>query len=182
MRRMITYVVVWLVAGATAVTLASVAVSTVGNQVTGSRPSPFSAEEVRAELAGEDETTTTAPASDTTTTSPPGASPPTTGGPAATVRQAPPTTAAPTQPAEIRTYNLVGGTATLRFEPSGVTVQEATPKPGFSVEVEPDGSNGWQVTFDSESHRSRVEGWWDGAPQDEVDEEDKGDEGGDGDG
>lgn len=175
MRRMITYVAVWLIAGATAVTLASVAVSTVGNQVTGSRPSPFSADEVRAELAGGDETTTTAPPDGTATTLPPVATSTTAGGSPTTAPHVPTTTTAPAMPAEIRTYNLIGGTATLRFEPSGVTVQEATPKPGYSVEIEPDESNGWQVTFDSESHRSRVEGWWAGGPQDEVDEEDKGD-------
>lgn len=179
MRRILTYVAVWLVAGATAVTLASLAVSTVGNQVTGSRPSPFSADEVRAELAVEDETTTTGSAGATTTTLPPSVTSPTTGGSPTTAPQVPSTTAVPAQPAEIRTYNLIGGTATLRFEPSGVTVQEATPKPGYSVEVEPDDSNGWQVTFDGESHRSRVEGWWDGGPQDQVEERDDSDDSGD---
>lgn len=71
---------------------------------------------------------------------------------------------------ETRTYALVGGTVSLRFEPSGVTVAFANPAGGFDVEVEEEHGNGVRVEFESESHRSRVTGWWDGGPRDEVDD------------
>lgn len=70
--------------------------------------------------------------------------------------------------AETRTYALVGGTAALRFAPSGVSVLYATPKPGFTVETEPEHVNGFRVEFESDAHRSRVAGWWEGGPQDRT--------------
>ena len=76
-----------------------------------------------------------------------------------------------------RTYNLVGGSATLRFTPSGVSVVLADPKPGFSADVDDDGGR-VRIRFESDSHRSQVEGWWDGGPRDEVRED--GDEDGHG--
>lgn len=84
---------------------------------------------------------------------------------------APPSTATTTPPASTRTYNLVGGSAALRFSPSGVTVEYATPKPGFQVEIEPEHGNGVKVEFRSSSHRSRVDGWWENGPVDRVREE-----------
>lgn len=184
MRKTITYVAVWFAAGVGAVTLGTAAVSLVGNQVTGSRPAPLSADEVRSELSGDaGSATTTSPDASTTSTVPPGGSTSTTrvepttstsapsgpGGTTPTTLRTPSTQ--PTSQPETRTYSLEGGTATLRFEASGVTVQEATPRPGYSVEVEPDHGNGWQVRFDSASHKSTVEGWWDAGPRDEVREE-----------
>ncbi len=162
----------WLLVGAAAVGATTVAVRMVGDQVTGSRPAPLSATQVREELAAQvtsttsatgagGESTTTAP----TTTAP---SPVTTGPPPSTVA---PATTAPAAPAEVRTYQLVGGTASLRFSAAGVEVVSATPNAGFGVEVEPEHGNGVQVEFESEGHRSRVDGWWAGGPQDEVREE-----------
>lgn len=126
-------------------------------------------------------TTTTAPArrptATTSTTRPP--TPPTTrpSGPAAQPSPAPqPTPPAPGGPSpspattgETRTYNLVGGSATLRFSPSGVSLVWADPNPGFQVEVDRSDDH-LRVRFDSDTHRSEVEGWWDGGPQDRVDE------------
>jgi hypothetical protein len=66
----------------------------------------------------------------------------------------------------------VGGTATLRFSVDGVEVVVATPNAGYSVEISDTHSNGVGVEFDSDGHRSRVEGWWESGPQDEVREED----------
>lgn len=181
MRRTITYVAVWFAAGIGAVTLGSAAVSLVGNQVTGSRPAPLSADEVRSELSDDaGSTTTTASDGSTTSTTPPGGATvttrpgptPTTSAPSGTNGTTPTTTTPEPAPLpETRTYSLEGGTATLRFEATGVTVVEATPRPGYSVEVEPTHDNGSQVEFRSDNHRSRVEGWWDDGPRDEVREE-----------
>lgn len=82
------------------------------------------------------------------------------------------TTTAPSSGAtETRTYNLVGGSTTLRFSPAGVTVVVANPNQGFSADVDHSGGGRVRVRFDSDSHRSQVEAWWDGGPRDEVREE-----------
>lgn len=175
------FVVAWFAAGAVSVALATVGVSMVGNQVTGSRPSPLSAEEVRRELVGDDATTTTTLPDDGTTSVPPGSATTTTPSAPRTTTptsrpsgSAGPATTAPTTlpeaPPETRTYVLVGGTATLQFASSGVTVTDATPNAGYSVSIEPEHTNGFSVDFRSEDHRSRVKGWWDGGPRDEVEE------------
>lgn len=168
MRRSALLVLAWLAGGLLAVALASAAVGRVGNQVTGDRPAPLSAADVRDELAAE------ATASTTATTAPvpaPGEAPATTSSTAPPVTTAEPTTA-PTvaPPEETRTYPLIGGTATIRFSPAGVSVVAANPNPGFSVEVEPH-DGGVEVSFRGESHRSEVQAWWSGGPQDTVDEE-----------
>lgn len=173
MRRTPLYLAAWVAAGLGAVALTSVAVGQVGNQVTGSRPAPFSEAEVQAALEAETSTTATTVA-DTPSSTPTTAAPSTTTTAApvttTTAPSAPTTTAAPT---ETRTFTLVGGTATLRFGPGGVTVVTATPNSGFSVQVEPadDHSGGVEVEFRSEAHRSKVEGWWDGGPRSETSEE-----------
>lgn len=161
-------VLAWALGGLLAVGVASAAVGRVGNQVTGDRPSALSAAEVQDELAAEASTSTstiaTIPSSTTSTTSSTPASPTT------TVAGPTPTTASAS---ETRTYPLIGGTVTLRFSPSGVTVVVATPNPGYDVEVEPYGPNGVEVEFENATHRSKVEAWWDGGPQDEVEERDE---------
>jgi hypothetical protein len=58
----------------------------------------------------------------------------------------------------------------VRFSPTGVTVLVATPKPGFTAEVEGEGS-GVKVEFESETHKSRLDAWWDGGPRAEVRED-----------
>jgi cytoskeletal protein RodZ len=149
-RRPAVLVAAWALAGIVAVLLASAAVGRVGNEVTGSRPAPLSAADVQAELAAESSTSVpTSSTSSTTSEASPGE---------------------PSGPTETRTYQLVGGTATLRFQPAGVTVVSATPNPGFAVEVEPQG-NGVEVSFRSGSHRSKVEAQWSAGPHDEVEEE-----------
>jgi hypothetical protein len=60
----------------------------------------------------------------------------------------------------------------LRFAPTGVTVVVASPNAGYAVDVEGTHGNGVRVEFRSEEHRSRVEGWWDGGPQDDTEEQD----------
>jgi hypothetical protein len=146
----------------------------VRGQVTGSRPAPLSAAQVEDELAsaGDGTTTTTGSTSSTTSTS----APPATATPTTTASGPGPTTTTTTRPAapsaSSKTYDMVGGTATLRFSAAGVTVLAATPKPGFSVDVSSAHGNGVRVEFESDDHRSRVDAWWDGGPQDEVREDD----------
>jgi cytoskeletal protein RodZ len=165
-RRTVLLVGAWLVGGAAAVGAASLGVSRVGDEVTGNRPTPLSAAEVREELAAAPATTTTSPSPVTTATT----TPTTTTTTIVVAPQQQPTTT--TEAVETRTYALVGGTATLRFAPSGVTVVAAAPNPGFSVETSPEHGNGIRVEFDSDDHRSRVTGWWENGPRDEVREED----------
>lgn len=174
MRKTVTYVAAWFLAGVAAVALASLGVSMVSRQVTSSRPAPLSADQVREELAstgdgpGAGVTTTTAPPGPTTTAGPGTTSTTTGGGGVTTTTAAPPPPAAATT----RTYDLVGGTATLRFSAEGVTVVVATPKAGFSVDVSESHGDGARVELERDDHRSRVDAWWDGGPQDEVREED----------
>lgn len=177
MRRTIGFVVLWFVAGAVATTVAWLGVSTVSDQLagSGSHPDPLSDDEISAELAGTASSTTStsgpegggSSTSTTATTVPP----PTTttterSQPAVTTTVAPPAV----QPVT-RTYDLEGGTATLRFSPTGVTVVVASPAPGFTVDIGDSHGGGKRVEFESDSHRSRVDAWWDGGPQDEVRED-----------
>jgi hypothetical protein len=171
-RRTVLLVGAWLLVGAAAVGATTVAVRMVGDQVTGSRPAPLSATQVREELAARVTTSTTTTTGGDPTTS----APTTTPTPTTTTTSPPPSTGAPTttarpSAAEVRTYQLVGGTASLRFSAAGVVVVSATPAAGFDVEVEPEHGNGVQVEFESEGHRSRVDGWWADGPQDEVREQ-----------
>lgn len=186
MRRTVSYLAAWFLAGVVAVSLASAGVSMVGEQVTdSSRKAPLSAEQVREELAADAATTTTttsvAPTTTTeasTTTVAPGGSPSSgspgpSGGEAATTSTTPaPPPPPPRAAASTKTYNLVGGTATLRFSSTGVAIVAAVPNAGFSAKVSSAHDNGARVEFESADHRSRVDGWWDGAPRDEVREDD----------
>ena len=72
---------------------------------------------------------------------------------------------------EVRSYALVGGTTTLRFESGRVTVVSAEPAPGFVMDVEGDGTTEVRVEFEGQDHRSRLRGAWDGGPHDRVDED-----------
>ena len=176
-RRAVTYALAWLAAAAVAVTVAYQGVGVVTDRVTDDRPAALTADDLESLAAAPPDATTTiasavAPSSTpttlrttgTTVTDAPAPTTPTTAAPATT------TTTAPPEQAETRTYNLVGGSVALRFAASGVTVLWANPNAGFEVDVEPEG-NGVQVDFESESHRSRVEGWWDNGPVDRVRED-----------
>lgn len=116
-------------------------------------------------------TTSTMTTPTTTTTARPGGSSATT---STTQPVSPPPTTAPPAAAQpvTRSYDLEGGTTTLQLTPTGVTVVVATPAPGFTVEISDSHSGGKRVEFESDDHRSRVDAWWDGGPQDEVREDD----------
>ena len=47
----------------------------------------------------------------------------------------------------------------------------ATPAPGFTADIGEAHDGGARVEFESDDHRSRLDGWWDGGPQDEVRED-----------
>ena len=179
MRRTVVLTASWLAVAVVAVALAWQGVSVVGNQVTDERPPPLAASDIAQRLEGGTTTSTTAPETSgttvapaaTTSTSAAGALPGSSPAPTTTTAPAAPSPTPPPLAGETRTYNLVGGTASLRFEPSGVTVLFANPASGFSVSVEPEHGNGVSVEFESEGHESRVDGWWDGGPVDRVREE-----------
>lgn len=194
-RRTALFAVAWVVAAAASVLVASQGVALVGRQVTDRRPSPLSAAQIEDALADAEQTSTstsrpldatspTTPSSSSSSTSttsttvtgdstPPPAPGP---GPATstTTIRSTSTTAPPAAPdAETRTYSVEGGTVSLRFASTGVTVVFANPAAGFDVEVEPEHGNGVGVEFESETHRSRVDGWWEGGPVDRVREEER---------
>jgi hypothetical protein len=175
-RRTLTFVALWLAAGAAATTVARLGVSSVGDELAGnaSHPAPLSAEEITAEVAaGSTSTTSGAPSTEATTSTAPSDPGATTSATASTVTTTPTTTTTrpPAAVSTTRSYDLVGGNVTLRFSPSGVTVVVATPAPGFSVELGDSHGSGAKVEFEGEEHKSQVEGWWDDGPQDEVREE-----------
>jgi hypothetical protein len=146
----------WLVAAVVAVTISWQGVSVVADQVTNRRPARLSASEIERLLA-EVESSTTTIATETSAD-------------VSATSTAPPSTALDS---ETRTYNLLGGTASLRFGPGGVEVVFANPAPGFRVEVEAEHGNGVKVEFEADTHESRVDGWWDGGPMDRTREEPK---------
>jgi hypothetical protein len=160
-RRFLALGAAWVVAAAVAAGVAWAGIGVVGDQVTDERPAPLSASEVASRL---DEPT-------------PG---PTEPGPGSTTSTSTPSTSTPstTVAGETKTYNLTGGSVGVRFSPSGVTLLWATPLDGF--EVDTDVGERVRVEFESDTHESRLEAWWDGGPRDDVREDDPG--AGDGDG
>jgi hypothetical protein len=70
----------------------------------------------------------------------------------------------------VQTFELLGGTATVRFSPSAVEVLSAVPAAGFTAKVEPEGE-GTRVEFESADHRSRLDAWWGDRPRHEIDEQ-----------
>jgi hypothetical protein len=204
MRRVALYLIGWVAAAAVAVLLAWQGVGLVGRNVTDNHPRALTADEARQALEeGGSSPAGGSPDPSPTTTAPTGgggspAGSGTTGTtgmrPRATATTRPSTTT-PTYPSTtrpgvpaptpttggsvVRTYNLVGGSTAVRFNPSGaVTVVWANPNPGFRADIDDRDGGGVRVRFDGDSGRSQVEAWWDGGPQDRVEE--RGGEGGSG--
>lgn len=174
MRRFLAFGLAWLAAAVVAVAVAWQGVGVIGSQVTDDRAAPLSEAAVRAAIEGSSDqaggnTTTSGPAGTGARSTVPSPA----GGDAAPSTSSPaPSGGADTVAATTRQYTLVGGSVALRFSPAGVTVLWATPNAGFEAQpIEPEHGNGVKVEFRSETHRSRVDGWWDGGPQDEVREE-----------
>jgi hypothetical protein len=75
-------------------------------------------------------------------------------------------TTAPVEPAPVtKTYRLEGGVATIQFSPTDVHSVGVTPNLGFSVKKNEPEDGGWRVELESDSHRSRLDAWWDNGPQ-----------------
>lgn len=73
-----------------------------------------------------------------------------------------------------RTYQLVGGSVTIRFQNDAAYFVVATANNGFSVEHSEDGGT-VDVRFESENHESRLRAYWNNGPQQEIQEEDRSD-------
>jgi hypothetical protein len=71
--------------------------------------------------------------------------------------------------AEDRTYNLVGGSAAVRFEGGRARLLWATPRPGFRLESSGD-EDQVDILFLSDGHESRLRAYWDNGPKAEVEE------------
>ncbi|MFT7473592.1 MAG: hypothetical protein ACI81L_000507 [Verrucomicrobiales bacterium] len=111
---------------------------------------------------------TTNPAK-TTTTAPSTSQAPATTNPAKTTTTTPPPTTTTKAPAQVLTFNLVGGSTAISFSSSATTVLWANPKDGFEVRVE-QGPNA-EVEFRADDHRSRIEAWWAGQPAHQIRED-----------
>ena len=195
MRRMALYGIGWVAAATVAVLLAWQGVGLVGRNVTDSHPKALTADEAR-EALGQAAGPNGGPPDTSPATSPPdgrsvaGSSSTTVttaarARPTATTATTRPSTAttgpgtpAPTSTTTgsvVRTYNLVGGSTALRFEPSGkVTVVWANPNTGYRADIDDRDGGGVRVRFDGDSHRSELEAWWDGGPQERVEEQGSG--------
>lgn len=176
MVRRIAYLLIWLAVTLTAVFIASTAVSSVRDQVTDTPTAmlppttiaPDSTEqqtpdptqpESPTRVDGSSGPTTTAP---TTTTS--AALQPTTTVPSTTVPSSPAPTTTTTTTAtvppttEIRSYELVGGLVSVEIGDGTVRLAGASPKPGFTMEVESSGPEKVEVEFHNDEHRSKFSG------------------------
>lgn len=149
-----TYVLIWLAATATAVFVAAAAVGSVRDQVTDT-PTAMAPPTTTTTVAAT--TTTGLPVADTST-------PTTTTTTAPTVTTTsppnpPPTTiAAPPPSSEIRSYDLVGGSVTVEIGSTDVHLAGASPKAGFSMDVEDNGPDKVEVEFKSDDHESHFSG------------------------
>lgn len=117
-------------------------------------------------------TTTTAPEdsdpepSGTTTTT-------TTSAPAASTT----TTTAIAPATEIRSYELIGGSVSVEFGDGIVRLAGASPKPGFTMDVEHTGPEKVEVEFRNGSHESKFSGKFeDGGFVPSISEDDEGDD------
>ncbi|MCU1375965.1 MAG: hypothetical protein JWO68_3251 [Actinomycetia bacterium] len=140
MRRRLTLTATWLAATVLATFVVSLGVGVVTSEVTTRRPAPLSL--VRAAVTTT--TTTTAPPT-TTTIAPPR--------PTTTVRR--PTTATVPQ-AVVRTANGRGGSVSIRFTATSVSLVVATPAPGYAVSVFDDGPRTVGLVFRNDDHVTRV--------------------------
>jgi hypothetical protein len=156
MRRLLTLTGAWLAAAIVAAGVAWQGVRLVGDQVTDDRSPSLTEEEIDAMVAAATSEDAGGAANASTTT--PTTSVPTSG------------SAAPSEPPpEVRAWDLTGGSVSLRFAPSGVTVEYAQPRTGYQVRSQPSDDGGIRVEFDGPEGRSRIEGWWADGPQFEID-------------
>jgi len=175
--RRLTYVLIWLAVTTTAVFVAAAAVGSVRDQVTDTPSAMVPTTTIATSLAGPAtpktepgrETTPSIPTTSTTTTTTtltastttvPDVSTTTTRPPAptTTTTTAPPPTTTSPPPTEIRSYDLVGGSVTVEVGVNTVGLAGASPKAGFSMEVENSGPEKVEVEFKSDHHESQFSG------------------------
>jgi hypothetical protein len=184
--RKIVYPLIWLAVTVAAVLVASAAVSSVRDQVTDtptamlppttiaiSSTDQLNAESAQPEvatpaLADESSVTTTSAPTVTTTTLPETAAttPPTTIASSSdpepaettTTTTAPTATTTTTPPTEIRSHDLVGGSVSVEIGDGTVRLAGASPKPGFTMEVENSGPEKVEVEFHNDDHESHFTG------------------------
>jgi septal ring-binding cell division protein DamX len=195
----IVYPLIWLAVTAAAVLIASAAVSSVRDQVTDtptamlppttiaiSSTEELPVDPVQSETpvpaANDEPTVTTTSTSTTTTTTTTSTTVPATTAPisesepepaetttTATTTPATTTTSAP--PTEIRSYDLVGGTVSVEIGDGTVRLAGASPKPGFTMEVENSGPEKVEVEFHNDDHESHFTGKFeDGRFEPSIDE------------
>ena len=171
-----TYALVWLAVTTTAVFVAVAAVGSVRDQVTETPTAMVPTTTIDTSLAdpalpvtepGSEPPTpapTITPTFTTTTvvgstTTVPDVSTTTTPHPApTTTTTTPPTTTTGPPATEIRSYELIGGSVTVEVGPNTVHLAGASPKAGFSVEVENSGPEKVEVEFKSDDHESQFSG------------------------
>jgi hypothetical protein len=182
-RRRTAMVALWALGTMFAAFVAWRGVAVVGDAVTGDRPDALSGDDVATALAAASASTASTASTGESTSAPSTGAP--SGTSATTARPRTPTTNLPatapptTAPSgSIRNYNLVGGTATIRFTPTSVTVVLTRPRDGFSVRVEQQSPTSVEVRFESDDHESRLEAFWSGGPRDDIEERDEGGGGG----
>ena len=79
-------------------------------------------------------------------------------------------------PGRTRSYDLVGGTVTVRFSPTRVQVVTASPKDGFVLRsVEREGPTDVEIEFRraDDTWRSELRATWDEGPADRIEERDR---------
>jgi hypothetical protein len=188
--RKIVYPLIWLAVTVTAVLVASAAVSSVRDQVTDtptamlppttmaiSSTDQLIAESTQPEaatsaLADESSVATTSAPTVTTTTLPETAATTTTTTIASssdpepaettTTTTAPTATTTTTPPTEIRSHDLVGGSVSVEVGDGTVRLAGASPKPGFTMEVENSGPEKVEVEFHNDDHESHFTGKFEG--------------------
>jgi len=196
--RKIVYPLIWLAVTAAAVLIASAAVSSVRDQVTdtptamlppttvavsSTEPLVADPEAPAAATVEEASTTTTSPATTTTTTTTPPTTVPTTTTPSADPEPTRTTTTTTTSPAtttttstpttEVRSYELIGGSVSVEIGDGTVRLAGASPKPGFTMEVENSGPEKVEVEFHNDDHESQFTGKFeDGRFTPSIDESD----------
>ncbi len=199
--RKIVYPLIWLAVTVTAVLIASAAVSSVRDQVTDTptamlppttiaissteqlvaapvqpeKPAPIVTEEPSTSTTSAPTTTTSVQPETPTTTSPSDPEPAETTTTTTTVPATTTTTGAPTT--EVRSYELVGGSVSVEIGDGTVRLAGASPKPGFTMEVENSGPEKVEVEFHNDDHESHFTGKFeDGRFEPSIDEGDEEDD------
>jgi len=156
---MLTFTIAWVLVAVVATTAAWQGVALVTDEVTDDRPAALAASDVQDQLAEGSAAGTTAPPPDSTAATTTTTSPPTTG------------TTQPAPAPVTKTYRLTGGVVTISFSPTQVTATGVRPNPGFGIKKSEAEGTGWRVEFENDSHRSRLDAWWDNGPRDDTRED-----------